>query len=93
MAYDEEYFKAAMESLMIHYPEVEINQDAKVKLELYNLSKPMICIYVNLKGNSKRKYEYSKEFEPVVSVLDYDKDGGVVGIELIFDGELGDLKE
>jgi len=80
--------------MMIHYPEFEIKFKAKVKLALYLFNyHPTILGTIKSKWTGKGKVDHSLELENTMIILDFDKEDNVIGIEIIGDCQLGDVKK
>ena len=80
--------------MLIIYPEVRVKFDAEVDISLYlNNYNPYIHALIQSDLMGRGKVDHSVELEHPIVVLDYDKDENLIGIEIIGDAELGDLKE
>lgn len=80
--------------MLIIYPEVDVKFDAEVDIGLYlNNYNPYIHAIIKSGLMGKGKVNHSIELDNPIVVLDYDKDENLIGIEIIGDAKLGDLKE
>jgi uncharacterized protein YuzE len=80
--------------MMIYYPEFEIKFKARVKLALYLFNhQPTILGMVKSKWTGKGKVDHSLELENTMIILDFDKEDNVIGIEIIGDCQLGEVKK
>ena len=85
--------------LITHYPEARVKFQAQVDAGNYVMgggSQNYIHLLVTGDHWHKNSYDHSKEFKKCIVIFDYDKNGGLLGLEVITsteDTELGDLKE
>jgi uncharacterized protein YuzE len=84
-----------MDYYMVHYPLTRVKFDAEVDAGYYDYCGANGDIHILITGKhwKKGKYYHSREMDAWLVVFDYDKDGGLLGIEIICKAELGDLKE
>ena len=83
------------QTLNIRYPDAEVQFQAEVDVGYYySYGNDWMHIHVTSEDWKKDTYHHSKEFDNCLVILDYDKHGGLIGIEIIADDtELGDLKQ
>jgi hypothetical protein len=86
--------RSLMDYYMVKYPLARVKFDAEVDAGYYDCYGASHNIHILITGKHwKNQYSYSEEMDAWLVVFDYDKDGGLLGIEIICKAELGDLKE